>query len=125
MEENKETQNTEVEVQKTEEQLKEEQRRKIEEIKAKLEALRLPLNEQTSTDVIQRINALTNILKLTVSVPKFTQERVGKDLYAKLSGSAEISVFPFYGEYDEQYREFCYNTYVNILMRITELATKL
>lgn len=110
---------------KTEEQLKAENAARLEEIKRQIEAARLPLNETSSTDVVQRINALTNILKTTVSIPKFTQEKISGQNISRITGSFEISVFPSYGEYDENYANWCYNTFTNVMVRITELAAKL
>lgn len=109
-----------------------EQQSAMEAARKQLEALRIPIkkaleggDDESSVDVIQRLNALTNLLNLKISIPKYTQSTNKGKVEFNLTGSAEISVFPFYGEYDPQYANWCNNAFSNMIVRVTELATKL
>jgi hypothetical protein len=107
-------------------QLTEEQQAAIAEAKRKIDEARLPLNEgATSTDVIQRIKCLTDILNMTIFVPKTTQEKVLGQNIEKITGSIQLSIFPSYGQYNPSFEQWCNNNFVNIMMRISELAVKL
>jgi hypothetical protein len=131
MEENT-TEVTEVTQEDNQVQQMQEKQAAMEAARKQIEALRIPIkkaleggDDESSVDVIQRLNALTNLLNLKISIPKYTQTTSKGKTEFNLTGSAEISVFPFYGEYDQQYLNWCTNAFSNMIVRVTELATKL
>lgn len=109
---------------KTEEEIAAENRAKYEAVKKIIEEQRLPLNESTSTDTIQRIRTLIELLSLRITAPKYTEKFVNKKPVYEITGSYELTMFPFYGETDQdkQYIQSCHNLFVN---RIIDLAKTL
>jgi DUF438 domain-containing protein len=117
--------NTNNEVQLTEEQIAENNRKAYEEAMAKIRAARIPLVEDTSTDTIQRIRCIKEVLDIKMLVPKYTLETPkGQQPFEKLTGSVELTLFPNYGA-NEQEQAFIQTTYQLMINRLVELVKTL
>lgn len=103
------------------EKILEENRRKYEEAMKKIEESRIPLNEQTSTDVIQRIRTLSEILQIKITIPKIVTEVVNKKPISKYTGSVELNMFPYYGETEKE-QAYIRGIYSILCNRLIDLA---
>lgn len=104
----------------TEEQIKE----IYEKAQAALEAARLPLETSTSSDTIQRVRAIIDVLNLKISYPKYVEETHKGQLIRKPTGSYEVSVFPNFGNSEED-SLFIRQTFTDLLNRVVKLAKTL
>lgn len=96
----------------------------FEELQALLEANRLPLETSTSTDTIQRLRAIVDLLSVKISYPKYVEEQTKQGVFRKPTGSYEVSLFPNYGN-SEQDNLFVRSTFTNLLNRAIKLANTL
>ena len=112
------------EVQLTEEQMMEHNLKAYQEAQAKMEALRLPLLADSSTDTIQRIRCIVDLLNLKITVPKYTRETVNKQSFDKLTGSVELHMFPHYGN-DERTQAYMEAQHRIMIDRVIKLANTL
>lgn len=114
----------ETEVQLTEEQMMEQNLQAYHEAQAKMESLRVPLLADTSTDTIQRIRCLVEVLNLKITVPKYVRETVNKQQFDKLVGSVELNMFPHYGN-DERTQGYMEAEHRMLIDRVIKLANTL
>jgi len=112
------------EVQLTEEQMTEQNIKAFQEAQAKMEALRVPLLGDTSTDTIQRIRCIVDILNLKITVPKYVTETINKQQFDKLTGSVELHMFPQYGN-DERTQAYMEAQHRIMIDRVIKLANTL
>ena len=104
----------------TEEQVKE----LYQKAQAALEAARLPLETTTSSDTIQRIRAIKDVLDLKISYPKYVEEVHKGNVIRKPTGSYEVSVFPNFGNSEED-NLFIRQAFTDLLNRLVKLAKTL
>lgn len=121
---NRKMENLETEVNLTEEQMVEQNIKAFQEAQAKMEAMRVPLLADTSTDTIQRIRCLVDVLSLKITVPKYVTETVNKQQFDKLVGSVELHMFPHYGN-DERTQGYMEAEHRMLIDRIIKLANTL
>lgn len=80
--------------------LKAEQEQKAKEYMRILEENRVALNTSTSSDVVQRIRALVDLLNVKISQPKYVTETIKGVPHERLVGSVELSLFRNYDDND-------------------------
>jgi len=113
---------TEVTEQVNQEEINEKNRLAYESFMRGIEEARIPLDQSSSTDVINRVNAIVNVLTLKITVPKSVVEVVKGQSYDKITGSVELSFFPHYGDTVPAVRDLVNQNYGILINRLADLS---